>query len=137
MTLADGSPAPRRPAGRYGPEPRRMSRRTATTLAAAVVAAAVGWAAWISFGPGNKGVSFVEVGYKLPSDTSVEVTFEVSKAPDRTAVCTVRALNNGFAEVGLVDVRVGPSAKRSTTVRAVVPTSERAVSGNVKACALV
>ncbi len=142
MTLAEDTtgpvppgPGPRRPAGRYG-ERRTVSRPVAVGAAVAAVLAAVAWFAYIAFGPGNRGVHVVDVGYRVTGATSVSVTFEVQKDPDRTAICTVRAQNGRFAEVGLVDVRVGPARTGAVTVTTVVPTSERAVSGNVKACVL-
>lgn len=137
MSDADQQPAPaapRRPEGRYGPVRRGPDRRTATLAAAAALALAVGWAAYISFGPGRDRVTFQDIGWSVPSQDRVEVRFEVQKDPAATAVCTVRALNRGFTEVGIADVTVGPAARRATTVTAVVPTTEQAVSGNVKAC---
>jgi hypothetical protein len=100
------------------------------------VLAAVGWFGYVAFGPGNPGVHFADLGYAVVDDARVEVTFTVRKDPARTAVCTVRASNEGFAEVGLIDVRIGPSTSATSTMTAVVPTSERAVGANVKACAL-
>lgn len=136
MTLADGAAGPRRPEGRYGPVRRPPGRRTLVGAAAAALLLAVGWFAYIAFGPGNTGVHYLDIGYEVVADTEVRVTFEVQKAPSATAVCTVRALNVGFAEVGRTDVRIPAAQDGAVTVTAVVPTSERAVSGNVKACAL-
>ena len=132
----DAAAGPRRPEGRYGPARRPVDRRV--LLAAALTAAlvAVAWFAWVAFGPGRTQVHYLDLGAQVVDDTTTTVTFEVQKAPSATAVCTVRALNSGFAEVGLVDVRVGPADEGAVTVTATVPTSERAVSGNVKACAL-
>ena len=126
---------PRRPEGRYGPARPPLDRRVLVAAALAVVLAAVAWFAWVAFGPGRTQVHYLDLGSKVVDDTTTTVTFEVQKQPSATAVCTVRALNSGFAEVGLLDVRVGPSAQGAVTVTATVPTSERAVSGNVKACA--
>ena len=131
----DAAAGPRRPEGRYGPQRRPVDRRVLVGAALAVVLVAVAWFAWVAFGPGRTQVHFLDLGAKVVDDTTTTVTFEVQKRPGSTAVCTVRALNAGFAEVGLVDVRVGPAAKGAVTVTATVPTSERAVSGNVKACA--
>jgi hypothetical protein len=136
VTLADGATGPRRPEGRYGPVRRSPDRRTFVGAAVAAVLLAVGWFAYVAFGPGDTGVHSLDIGYQVVDDTQVRVTFEVQKDPSATAVCTVRALNVGFAEVGRTDVRVGPAKDGAVTVTAVVPTSERAVSGNVKACAL-
>jgi hypothetical protein len=136
VTLADGVTGPRRPAGRYGPDRPGPNRRLAAAAAVGAVLLAVGWFAYLAFGPGDRGVHVLDLGYRVTADTSIEVTFEVQKDPGATAVCRVRALNLGFAEVGLSDVRVGPADDGATTLTAVVPTTERAVSGNVKACVL-
>lgn len=130
------SGGPRRPQGRYGPARPPADRRVLVAAAVAVVAAAVAWFAWVAFGPGRPQVHTLDIGYEVLDDTTTTVTFEVQKPASASAVCTVRALNSGFAEVGLTDVRVGPAQDGAVTVTARVPTSERAVSGNVKACAL-
>lgn len=133
---AQGPTGPRRPEGRYGPSRPPVDRRLLVAAAVAVVLAAVGWFAWVAFGPGRTQVHTLDIGYEVVDETTTKVTFEVQKPASAAAVCTVRALNSGFAEVGLTDVRVGPAADGAVTVTATVPTSERAVSGNVKACAL-
>jgi hypothetical protein len=136
VTQPGSAAGPRRPAGRYGPD--RPAPRRAVFVAAAVTAVvvAVGWFGYVAFGLRNTGVSFVDIGYTVPDDAHVEVRFQLRKDSSATAVCTVRALNLGAAEVGLTDVRIGPSDGDLTTVRAVVATTERAVRGNVKACVL-
>jgi hypothetical protein len=136
VTLADGAAGRRRPAGRYGPVRTGPRGPLAVAAVAGALLLAVSWFAYVAFGPGDRGVHVLDVGYRVTGDTTVEVTFEVQKDPGATAVCRVRALNRGFAEVGLTDVRIGPAADGATTLTAVVTTSERAVSGNVKACAL-
>jgi hypothetical protein len=136
VTDAPQAAAPRRPEGRYGPPRRQVGRRTAVAAGAAAVLGAVGWAAYVSFGPGDPGVAFLDLGAAVVADDRVEVRFEVQKDPDATAVCTVRAVNRGLTEVGRVDVTIGPADRRATTLTAVVPTTERATGGNVKACAL-
>lgn len=134
MTIADGAGGPRRPEGRYGPPRRPVDPRTVVAAGTAVALLAVTWFGYVAFGPSRARVHTLDVGYRVVSDSGVRVTFEVQKARAATAVCTVRALNAGFAEVGLLDVRVGPSPGDAVTVTAEVPTTERAVSGNVKAC---
>jgi Domain of unknown function (DUF4307) len=135
MTPADVPPPWRRPAGRYGRQARGPGR--STVVAAGLVAGLlVTWLGYVAFGPGNPGVHFADLSYVVLDDGHVQVTFTVRKDPERTAVCTVRARNASFADVGLVDAPIGRTRSATTTVTAVVPTSERAVGGNVKACAL-
>jgi hypothetical protein len=126
----------RRPPGRYGPAAGGSRRPAVVAAAVAAALLAVGWFAFVAFGPGNPGVHFMPVSYTVTDDSRVEVTFQLRKDPDRTAVCTVHALGGAFDEVGRLDVRIGPARAATTTVTAIVPTSERAQSGKVKACAL-
>lgn len=123
------------PPDRYGPPRRRLGRRGSTLAAAGAILAGVGFAAWAAFG-GAADVAWRDLGYVVRSDVSTRVTFEVTMDPGSTAVCTVRALNLGFAEVGLVEIEVGPSPSRSVRAVADVPTSEKAVTGVVKDCAV-
>ncbi len=123
-----------RPEDRYGAAPRRMSRRTATVLAVAAITLAVALIALITFGNPQK-VAWQDAAFKVQGDAAVTVTFAVTMKPGTTAVCTVQALNIRFSEVGRVDVVVGPSKDKVVTSTVTIPTSERANTGTVKACA--
>lgn len=121
------------PAGRYGGTTRR-GRVTMWALGGTMALLLVAWAAWVAVGVARQPVQWSDAIAAARPDGSVEVTFQVTIKPGRTAVCTVEALNVGFDRVGVVDVTVGPAITERITVRAIVPTSERAVSGDVKAC---
>jgi hypothetical protein len=118
---------------RYGRTRRRMTPRGWTALLVAVVAVTVALAWWAA-AAGVEEVTWKDASYSVKDATSTRIVFDVTMAPGTTAVCTVRALNAGFAEVGLVDVVVGPSAAQTVRVTAQIPTSETAVTGTVKAC---
>jgi hypothetical protein len=132
---------------RYGRRPRGgpgRSRRARVLLAAAgglVAALALGWGAWVSYHVTDKPVTWQDVGFDVVADDVTRVTFDVRFANDvpagGEAVCTLRALSRSMAEVGLTDVRVGPASRRDLRVSAEIPTSERAVTGMVKECAVV
>jgi hypothetical protein len=126
---------------RYG---RRPSGRRARVLfvAAVVVLAglAVAWGAWVSHTVSSRPLTWQDVGFHVTGDDAVQVTFDVrfagSLPRDAQAICTVRALNEGMSEVGLRDVTLGPASRGAVRVTVTVPTSERAVTGVVKECAV-
>ena len=122
-----------RPQDRYGAPRKRLSRRVAVGLAVGAIALAVVAVAWIAFVT-RQPVSWQDAAFKVNGDTSTTVTFDVTMAAGKRAVCTVRALNSRFTEVGAVDVGVGPSSENTIRTRVRVPTSELAVTGTVKAC---
>jgi hypothetical protein len=128
----------RPPAGRYGPEPTARTRRWRVVGLVALVAAVIGALAWVGGGVLRDPVQWRDVGYDVVDDTSIEVTFDVTKDPAASATCRVEALSKSYAQVGVADVAVGPSssAQRTQRVTVDVPTAERAVTGVVKECTL-
>jgi hypothetical protein len=125
---------------RYGRRPGGV-RRTRVLLAAGgavLVALAVAWGAWVSHELTDRPLTWQDVGFEVLGDDSTRVTFDVRFAgdlpDDAEAICTVRALNQVMAEVGLRDVTLGPAARGVVRATVAVPTSERAVTGLVKEC---
>jgi uncharacterized protein DUF4307 len=127
---------------RYGRRPAgaRRTRVLVAVAAAALLALGVGWAAWVSQSVANRPLTWQDVGFQVVGDTVTRVTFDVRFAGDlpdgASAVCTLRALNAVSAEVGLRDVTVGPASRELVRTTADVATSERAVTGMVKDCAV-
>ncbi len=126
---------------RYG---RRSTPGRQSLLLAAgalALAAALAFVGWVSLS-GRPALNWDDIGYKVHSDSRVEVTFDVnftgggpgSGAGQPKAVCTIQALNTLRTEVGLRDVPVqaGPGGRVRATVT--VQTSERATTGLVKSC---
>lgn len=116
-----------------GPRPRlTVGARIAVWVA---LAAAVAVAAWFTIVDTQRDpVSFTDVGFSVTSPEEVEVTFDVSMPPGTGAVCTITALNRSFAEVGALDVEVGPQEERTTRHTATVATTELATTGVVDHC---
>ncbi|WP_456787899.1 DUF4307 domain-containing protein [Cellulomonas sp. P5_C5] len=131
------SPATRPPAGRYGPEPTARSARRGRI--GIVVAAVVGVAlvVWIGLAMAGKPVSTKDVGFHVDGSRSVDVTFEVTKPKEATVTCTVSALSESYAEVGVRTVEVGPADTATRRVTVTVQTTELAVTGIVESCELV
>lgn len=126
------------PAGRYGgPDAARpaVRRRRLAVAVVVLLAAGVAYAVWFGFEARDQ-ATFRTQGYSVQDDTHVEVTFSVTKPKDGTADCQVEALSSGAAQVGLAPAVVGPARTTVTTVRKVVRTSERAVTGQPISCTL-
>jgi hypothetical protein len=134
------------PADRYGASGR--SRRPAASpgtakglslwarvAIGAALAAAVALAAWFAVEQTRRDpVSFDVIGFSVHGPEQVDVTFQVHMPPGTTAVCTVDALAESFAQVGTVDVPVGRSEDRTSQHTVTVRTSEEATSGVVDRC---
>ena len=99
---------------------------------AAVVGLAVAVLLFRGYGPG--GVAYESRGYTVESDALVRVEFEVAKDPAAAAVCSVRAQDRTGAEVGNALVRIGPSPQSRQVVTHDLPTTARAVTGEVTGC---
>ncbi len=116
---------------RYG---RTTPRRSVVVaLAAALCLLAVGWAAWAAWSGRNQ-VHWQDVAFDVSANAHAGLTFDVTLRPGTTTVCTVHALNRAFAEVGRMDVPVGPSTARTVRRSVVIATSEQAVTAVVKRC---
>lgn len=103
----------------------------------AALAAAVGLAAWFAVEQTRRDpVSFDVIGFSVQGPERIDVTFQVHMPPGTAAVCTVDALAESFAQVGTIDVPVGPSEERTTQHTVTVRTSEEATSGVVDRCEL-
>jgi hypothetical protein len=81
-------------------------------------------------------VQWVTVSHSVRGDGVTSVTFDVILPPGRSAVCSVRARNLDFAEVGRVDQEAGPFRSGSGRVTVDVRTTERAINGDVTGCVL-
>lgn len=111
-----------------------VGARIAVALA---LAAGVAIAAWFTIVDTQRDpVTFADVGFSVTSAEAVDVTFEVSMPPGTEAVCTVTALSKNYAEVGAVDVEVGPDEARTTRHTVTIGTTELATTGIVDHCDL-
>lgn len=129
---------------RYGRRNTPGRRRLLLAAAALAMITSLAFVGWLSLF-GRPSLNWDDIGFKVLSDSQVEVTFDVnftnsgsdsgSGAEPPTAVCTIQALNDLRTEVGLRDVQVqaGPGGRVRATAR--VQTSERATTGLVKSCA--
>ncbi|MBL8932454.1 MAG: DUF4307 domain-containing protein [Kineosporiaceae bacterium] len=113
------------------------NRRPLTIALVAFVVIGVTFAVWASAARGRTNVTWVDLGSREVTVDSATFTFQLGLPPGDTAICTIRAVNEGLVEVGRRDVRVGPSATGQVRTSVTVRTTERAAGGGVKACVLV
>jgi hypothetical protein len=112
----------------------RLSRRAlvAVWAAIAVCVGIAGLLAWTQYR--DNPVTADVVSYRVLDAQRVEVDMQVSMPPGSTAVCTVEALSESYAQVGTLDVPVGPSDRHTTRYRVTVQTSQLATTGVVERC---
>ncbi|MBO0611169.1 DUF4307 domain-containing protein [Myceligenerans salitolerans] len=126
-----------RPARETGPSGRPRLSVGARIAIAAALAVGVAGAAWFAWSDAQRNpVSFRDVGFSVESAELVSVTFDVMMPPGTTAVCTVTALNPSYAEVGSLDVEVGPDERDAVRVTADVRTTQEATTGIVDRCSV-
>jgi hypothetical protein len=133
---SQGAPL-RPPPGRYGPEP--TPRRRRLVVAGIVLVALVGVAITLAIGlrSANEPVRYKDFGFDVVGPERVDVTFDVYMDAGTTAVCTLDALNESYAQVGTVDVTVGPVDVTEARYTVEVATSELATTGIVQSCRVV
>jgi len=119
------------PPGRYGGPRRQLDRRAWAALA---VVAAVLVAAWVGWAAARDDVQWKDVGFHVDGTTAVDVTFEVTKPREATVTCTVQALAESYAQVGVRTVEVGPADAATQRLQVRVATTQQAVTGVVQSC---
>ncbi|WP_413451155.1 DUF4307 domain-containing protein [Georgenia phoenicis] len=119
---------------RYGPapDPRTRRRRRLALVAFAVLAVAA--FVVLAVVSTDEAVRTEDAAFTVVDDSAVEVSFVAHMDPGTTAECTVLALNDAFAQVGVARVTVGPAPERSTFVTARVATTEPATGARVSGC---
>jgi Domain of unknown function (DUF4307) len=125
---------------RYGRRPARPARRRWLLAALAVFVVAAGaWAVWAAIRITEASLTWRDAGSEASTPSVVRVSFVVSLAPGRRAVCAVHATDASGAVVGWVDVPIEApvSGGQLVSVRrtATIPTSQPATGGGVSDCA--
>ena len=120
---------------RYGRAGSRTRRTVVIAAVAVLVAGALAWFAWAAWS-GRSSATGSDVGFVVVDDGTVRVTYDVTKPKDRTATCTIEALDSGFAVVGTVQVQVDRSSRDVVRQTSTVRTTNRATTGRVVACSV-
>jgi hypothetical protein len=119
---------------RYGTKPRRAAKRTYWVIGAIALVVS-GVVAWIGYQ--NLGTAAIETQTttfsNLP-DNRMKMTFDVTRdAPERPAVCIVRARVLDGSEGGRKEVYIPPGAG-TTTISTVITSSGEPVTADVFGC---
>lgn len=134
--VSDSSPEPDTLDARYGRSPRSRRREKKLGIIAAAVFAVVlvAWVVWASLDATGSSMQTRDVAHSITSDTSVDVTFELTIEPGSTTYCAVQALNERFAVVGWKIIEVPPSDARTRMLTESVRTTELATTGLIYRC---
>lgn len=100
------------------------------------IAIATGLVAYGSFAGQNSSIRVQDVGFVINGSESVTLRFNVAKPKDVTVVCDVEALSHSFAQVGVVEVTVGPANTSEQEVSVTIPTVETAVTATADSCTI-
>jgi hypothetical protein len=119
---------------RYGRRPPRDRRPLLTTALAAFVVLALAWAIWAGVSLTRASIGWRATAVDTADPGVVRVSFEVTQATRRAAMCSVRATDAAGAVVGWVDVAVPASTSGTATATAAVRTSRPATGGGVLTC---
>ena len=106
-------------AQRYGAKPvrqRALSPRLWVRLAACVTVVAGAFVVWVQIDSQSR-PSARDTGFTLISNDEAQGRFELSKNPQDTAVCSLKALNSSRVAVGWADVEIGPNSAEQGNTR--------------------
>lgn len=134
-TTVDGAAAAERLARRYPPP--RVPRRTKVLLTVLATVVALAWLVWAALLHATPAVSGDVAGFRVVSDTSIEVTMTVQRRdPTQPASCRLLAQSTDFQPVAERTVPVEASPHPVVDVGVTLTTLRRATSVTVTGCAL-
>lgn len=122
------------PPGRYGRrrESRRANRWVLTGVGAIFVIGGLVVSVAMFLQYGGKDYSHQVIAFDT-KQSSVEITFDVYKPKDATAVCQIRARSADGADVGKAEAQI-PPGRSQVRVDYTLPTSAKPVTGEVLRC---
>jgi hypothetical protein len=120
-------------AKRYGVKQSNPKRnRVLALIGVALLTVTAAWFGFANYSP----VSFQDLGYRVLSDTRVEIDFELTRPAGADVVCSLEALNNQFAPVGWKELVIPGSEATKVRNTITLNTTELAVTGLVDECRL-
>lgn len=122
----------RRPPGRYD-ERRPLPRAVVVGGALVLVLLLVVFSFLAYQHYAERRTPFSTVTYRVDSDHAVTIRFQVARDAGRTVQCLLQARDRDGSDVGSLVATVGPGSGTETR-SAVVPTTRRAVVGEVLSC---
>lgn len=121
------------PQDRYGTRP-GMSRGRKIGLAVIGIAILGGVAGYIGWEQSHPAIQGTVLKFTAQTD-SVAVTFEVDKAADKTATCTLEALDTRHSVVGSVAVQI-PAGRGTNVMSYTLSTTSQANTVEVSSCSI-
>lgn len=119
---------------RYGTgRRRRFDRRFAWVVAAALVAAGIGFLLFSGWHETSR-VEWQDIGFTKRGELAVDVKYHVSGPPDASVACAVEALNTSKATVGWKVVTLPPSEDRSQILTTDLVLTTPATAASVREC---
>lgn len=113
----------------------RLPRPVVVALIGLLALAGVGWLIWVATVHAQPAVSGQLAGFRVVSDSSVEVTLTVERPdPAVTARCLVIAQSMDFERVGEIEVEVPASRHQLVDLPVTIKTLRRAISASVDSC---
>jgi len=132
-STVDAAGVAERLARRYPPP--LVRRRTKVLLVVVATAVALAWLVWAALLHATPAVSGDVAGFRVVSDTSIEVTMTVQRDdPSQPATCRLLAQSTDFQPVAESSVPVAASAFKVVDVPVTLTTLRRATSVTVRSC---
>ena len=134
--VSDSSREPDILDARYGRSSgsRKRQKRFGIIAAAAFAVVLVAWVVWAGLDAAGSSLETKDVAHSITSDTSVDVTFQLSVEAGTPTYCAVQALNDRFAVVGWKIIEVPASDSFNRTITESVRTTELASTGLIYRC---
>lgn len=115
----------------------RLPRPALVILVGLLAAAAMGWLIWAATVHSAPAVAAQVLGYRVVSDTQIDVTITVDRPdPSLPVSCRLVAQASDFDRVAEQDVRVEGTAERLVDVTISLTTLRRATGASVNGCDL-
>jgi hypothetical protein len=109
-------------------------RWIAVGVGAAVAIAVVAWVVWVGLFSGTSDMEVEDTGHRVVDDSLVQVRYQLTVEPGKTASCAAQALNSTFGVVGWRIVEVPASDRRTRSLGIDVRTTELPVTGLIYRC---
>ena len=110
-------------------------RRVIGVAVASVFALVLGaWVVWAALDGESASLEFRDVAHEIVDDRTVSVTWQLTAEPGSEVTCVVKAMNEGFGDVGWKVVHLPASDERTRVFTEQVRTTELAVTGLIYRC---
>lgn len=121
---------------RYGrtPASSRTRRVVGVAVAAAFALVLGAWVVWAALDGESASLEFRDVAHEIIDESTVSVTWQLTAEPGTDVSCVVKAMNEGFSDVGWKVVQLPASDQRTRVFTEQVRTTELAVTGLIYRC---